>query len=137
MTRVAGLLLVFAAAAALLGHELARSSPSTATSRVDVLRTEHRGARAVALPRTVWPPYGQAAVRLGQSRIQAGPNQHEAPIASLAKVMTAYLMLRDRPLHPGEGGPTITLTDADVADTDRRREERESVASIAAGERLT
>jgi D-alanyl-D-alanine carboxypeptidase (penicillin-binding protein 5/6) len=137
MTRVAGLLLVIAAAAALLGHELARSSPSAATPRVDVFRTEHRDARAVALPRTVWPAYGQAALRLGQSHIQAGPSQHEAPIASLAKVMTAYLVLRDHPLHPGEGGPTITLTDADVADTDRRREERESVVSIAAGERLS
>jgi len=51
--------------------------------------------------------------------------------------MTAYLVLRDRPLQSGEEGPTITLTAADVADTDRRRERRESVVSIAAGERLT
>jgi D-alanyl-D-alanine carboxypeptidase (penicillin-binding protein 5/6) len=51
--------------------------------------------------------------------------------------MTAYLVLRDHPLRLGEDGPTITLTDADVADTDRRRESRESVVSIAAGEELT
>jgi D-alanyl-D-alanine carboxypeptidase (penicillin-binding protein 5/6) len=85
----------------------------------------------------VWPTFGQAAVQVGQSRIQAGPNQHEAAIASLAKVMTAYLVLRDHPLHPDQNGPTITLTDADVADTDRRRAQRESVVSIAAGEELT
>jgi hypothetical protein len=30
-------------------------------------------------------------------------------------------LLRDHPLLLGEDGPTITLTDADVADTDRRR----------------
>jgi serine-type D-Ala-D-Ala carboxypeptidase (penicillin-binding protein 5/6) len=52
-------------------------------------------------------------------------------------VMTAYLVLRDHPLRPGQDGPTITLTDADVADTERRRRQRESVVSIAAGEQLT
>ena len=51
--------------------------------------------------------------------------------------MTAYLVLRDHPLRLGQGGPTITLTDADVADTDRRRGQDQSVVSIAAGEQLT
>jgi len=58
-------------------------------------------------------------------------------MASVAKVMTAYLVLRDHPLRLGQDGPTITLTDADVADTDRRRRRQESVVSIAAGEQLT
>jgi D-alanyl-D-alanine carboxypeptidase (penicillin-binding protein 5/6) len=85
----------------------------------------------------VWPAYGQAAVQLGQAAVHAGPNQRAAPIASVAKVMTAYLVLRDHPLAPGEDGPTITLTDADVADTDRRRRREESVVPVAAGEQLT
>jgi D-alanyl-D-alanine carboxypeptidase (penicillin-binding protein 5/6) len=51
--------------------------------------------------------------------------------------MTAYLVLRDHPLQVGQDGPTITLTDGDVADTDRRRGHEESVVSIAAGEQLT
>lgn len=67
----------------------------------------------------------------------AGPNQHPAAIASVAKVMTAYLVLRDHPLRPGEEGPTITLIDADVADTERRRRQQESVIPIVAGEQLT
>jgi D-alanyl-D-alanine carboxypeptidase (penicillin-binding protein 5/6) len=46
-------------------------------------------------------------------------------------------VLRDHPLRPGQDGPAITLTDADVADTDRRRGQKESVVSIAAGEQLT
>jgi D-alanyl-D-alanine carboxypeptidase (penicillin-binding protein 5/6) len=66
-----------------------------------------------------------------------GPNQHAAPIASVAKVMTAFLVLNDHPLRPGEDGPTITLTDGDVADTDRRRRRDESVVSVADGEPLT
>jgi D-alanyl-D-alanine carboxypeptidase (penicillin-binding protein 5/6) len=135
--RVAGLLVVIAAIAASLGYRLLASSSSTAASPIDVLRSGHPGALGEAPPSTVWPAHGQAAfVQTGQSQVQAGPN-HAAPIASVAKVMTAYLVLRGHPLRPGEDGPTITLTDADVADTDRRRRQRESVVSIAAGEQLT
>ncbi|MFL5979363.1 MAG: D-alanyl-D-alanine carboxypeptidase family protein [Gaiellaceae bacterium] len=136
--RVACLLVVIAAIAAPLGYQLLASSSSTASSLTDVLRGEHRGALGEALPSTVWPAHGQAAfVQTGQSQIQAGPNQHAAAIASVAKVMTAYLVLHDHPLLPGQDGPTITLTDADVADTDRRRRQDESVVSIASGEQLT
>jgi len=134
--RVAGLLVVIAAIA-VLGYQSLASSSSTAASPIDVLRGEHRSALGEALPGTVWPAHGQAAVQIGQSQLQAGPNQHAAAIASVAKVMTAYLVVRDHPLRPGQDGPTITLTDADVADTDRRRRQDESVVSIAGGEQLT
>jgi D-alanyl-D-alanine carboxypeptidase (penicillin-binding protein 5/6) len=134
--RFAGFLVAIAAIAASVGHQL--WGPSTATSPVDVLRSAHRGARGEAVPGAVWPADGQAAfIRTGQSQVHAGPNQHGAPIASLAKVMTAYLVLRDHPLRPGEDGPTITFTDADVADAERRRGQQESVVSVAAGEQLT
>jgi D-alanyl-D-alanine carboxypeptidase (penicillin-binding protein 5/6) len=134
--RAAGLL-VIATIAAARAYQLLASSSSPATSTNDVLGSEHRGAPGAALPGTVWPADGQAAVQIGQSRVQAGPNQRAAAIASVAKVMTAYLVLRDHPLRPGEDGPAITLTDADVADTDRRRGQEESVVRIAAGEQLT
>ena len=134
--RVVGPLVVIAAIAA-IGFQLLASSSSRAESPVDVLRSEHGGALGEALPGTVWPADGQAAVQIGRSQVQAGPNQHAAAIASVAKVMTAYLVLRHHPLRPGQDGPTITLTDADVADTDRRRRRQESVVSIAAGEQLT
>jgi D-alanyl-D-alanine carboxypeptidase (penicillin-binding protein 5/6) len=135
--RVAGLLVVIAAIAA-LGYQLLASSSLTAASSIGVSRGQHGGARGEAVPPTVWPAYGQAAfVATGRSQIQAGPNQHAAPIASLAKVMTAYVVLRDHPLQIGQGGPTITLTDTDVADTDRRAGQGESVVAIAAGEQLT
>jgi D-alanyl-D-alanine carboxypeptidase (penicillin-binding protein 5/6) len=131
-TRVAGLLVASAAIAAALGFRLLASSSST------VPPIEQRAATAGSPPSAVWPADGQAAfVEAGQSQVHAGPNQHAAAIASVAKVMTAYLVLRHHPLRRGEDGPTITLTDADVADTDRRRRQQESVVSIAAGERLS
>jgi serine-type D-Ala-D-Ala carboxypeptidase (penicillin-binding protein 5/6) len=137
--RVAGLLVVIAALAASLRSQMPASPSSTAASPLDVLHGgEHSGASGELQPSTVWPADGQAAFILtGHSQVLAGPNQHPAAIASVAKVMTAYLVLRDHPLRLGQDGPTITLTDADVADTDRRRRQQESVLSIAAGEQLT
>jgi D-alanyl-D-alanine carboxypeptidase (penicillin-binding protein 5/6) len=127
--RAAAVLVVVAAIAASVAYQLLASSSSTAAPPVGVARSE--------LPGAVWPRDGQAAVQIGQSRAEAGPNQHPAAIASVAKVMTAYLVLRDHPLRPGQQGPTITLGDADVADTDRRRRQQESVVPVTAGERLT
>jgi D-alanyl-D-alanine carboxypeptidase (penicillin-binding protein 5/6) len=135
--RVAGWLVVAAATAA-LGCQMLASSSSRAGSPVDALPHEHRDVLGEGLPSSVWPASGQAAVVLsGESQIHAGPNQHAAPIASVAKVMTAYLVVRDHPLRPGQDGPTITLTAADVADTYRRAWQQESVVPVAVGERLT
>jgi serine-type D-Ala-D-Ala carboxypeptidase (penicillin-binding protein 5/6) len=136
---LAGLLAAVAAiAAALLGYQSPAVSFSPAASPIRIFPTDDPGAQNNATPSTVWPAYGQAAfLEEGQSQIHAGPNQHPAAIASVAKVMTASVVLGDHPLRPGEDGPTITLTDADVADTARRRGQEESVIPIAVGERLT
>src|SRR5690349_12102148 len=86
--RVAVLLVVVAATAA-LGYESLASTSSTAVLPIDVSPTA-----GVAVSNTVWPADGQAAfVQTGQSQIHPGPNQHPAAIASIAKVMTAYLVL--------------------------------------------
>jgi serine-type D-Ala-D-Ala carboxypeptidase (penicillin-binding protein 5/6) len=137
----AACLIALAAAIAILDYQ----SPSFSTQRTASLpnhvpRMHHRRARANAptVSSNVWPADGQAAfIETGDRRIHAGPNQHPAPIASVAKVMTAYVVLHDHPLRLGEDGPTITLTDDDVADTYRRGEQHESVVPIEAGERLT
>src|SRR5207244_12175523 len=109
--RVAGLLVLIAAIAASLGYRLLASASSTASvsstaaSPTDVLRSEHRGALGEALPSTMWPAYGHAAVQIGQSQVRAGTNQHAASIASVAKMLTAHVVLRDNPLRAGQTGP--------------------------------
>jgi D-alanyl-D-alanine carboxypeptidase (penicillin-binding protein 5/6) len=60
-----------------------------------------------------------------------------APIASVAKVMTAYLVLRDHPLEPGEDGFEIYVNDADVEDLHRRIDLDQSVVEVEAGEVLS
>jgi D-alanyl-D-alanine carboxypeptidase (penicillin-binding protein 5/6) len=132
--RLAGLLIAASAIAAAFAYRSVASSPSS----LDALRSARQGAPGEAVPSTVWPAYGQAAfVETGWTRVHAGPSQHPAPIASVAKVMTAYLVLRDHPLQGGQEGPTITLTAADVADTERRRARGESLVPVDAGERLS
>ncbi|MBV9292806.1 MAG: D-alanyl-D-alanine carboxypeptidase [Frankiales bacterium] len=59
------------------------------------------------------------------------------PIASLAKVMTAVIVLRDRPMSLHDPGFTITVTPDDVADTEHRRSEGQSVVAVTVGEQLT
>src|SRR3954465_11617343 len=55
-----------------------------------------------------WPVHGQAAVTTADSaHVTASPGQRPVPIASVAKLMTAYVVLQHLPLRPGEAGPAI------------------------------
>jgi D-alanyl-D-alanine carboxypeptidase (penicillin-binding protein 5/6) len=84
-----------------------------------------------------WPAQGQGAYQLGDQQPRASADEQPVPIASLAKVMTAYLVLRHLPLHDGDDGPEIVVTDADVVDTESRRGQEQSIVEVRAGERLT
>jgi D-alanyl-D-alanine carboxypeptidase (penicillin-binding protein 5/6) len=59
------------------------------------------------------------------------------PIASVTKVMTAYTILADHPLAPGEEGPVITVTRAEAASYPRRKAEGESLVKVRAGLKIT
>lgn len=83
-----------------------------------------------------WPSAGQAAYQLGRQPARTSPGERPVPIASLAKVMTAYVVLRDLPLHTGSDGPSLTVTRADVRDTAARRRTDQSVVPVTAGETL-
>jgi serine-type D-Ala-D-Ala carboxypeptidase (penicillin-binding protein 5/6) len=77
------------------------------------------------------PGPGQTSYRIGAGVVVSSRGQQQVPIASLAKVMTAYLVLRD-PRHA-----TVTVTEDDVSDTERRAARDESIVPVAAGETLT
>jgi D-alanyl-D-alanine carboxypeptidase (penicillin-binding protein 5/6) len=84
-----------------------------------------------------WPLRGQGAYVLGDGRPAASPHQRPVPIASLAKVMTAYLVLEHYPLQAGESGPRFVVGQRDVEDTEARRRQGQSVVDVRAGEQLT
>jgi D-alanyl-D-alanine carboxypeptidase (penicillin-binding protein 5/6) len=84
-----------------------------------------------------WPRHGQGAYVLGNGRPAVSPLEEPVPIASLAKVMTAYLVLKHDPLHAGDSGRQFVVDQRDVADTGTRRLEDQSVVEVRAGERLT
>jgi len=91
--------------------------------------------QAPALP---WPPSGQAALSvpsLGRV-ITPGP-QAPVPIASLVKIMTAYVVLRDHPLAPGDQGPAITMGADDQRDAADDARRNETSVPVTAGEVLT
>ncbi len=91
------------------------------------------------VPHLPWPTAGQAAVSvagigdLGTS----GPVMTPAPIASLAKVMTAYLVLTDHPLAVGQAGPAIIVNHDEAAAYAHQIADNESVVPVNSGEVLT
>ncbi|MFD0854506.1 D-alanyl-D-alanine carboxypeptidase family protein, partial [Actinomadura adrarensis] len=59
------------------------------------------------------------------------------PTASVAKVMTAYVYLKEHPLASGRPGPTHTVSAWGVAQMPKRKERGESILGIKTGMRLT
>ena len=88
-------------------------------------------------PAPAWPAAGQAALVVpGIGSLGSAGGDEPRPTASLAKVMTAYLTLKQYPLSRNAGGFTLTVTAADArAEADDARLD-ESVVAVRAGERL-
>jgi len=84
-----------------------------------------------------WPPRGQGAYVLDNGQPAVSPHERPVPIASLAKVMTAYVVLKHYPLEAGDTGPRFVVSENDVVDTETRRREGQSVVDVSAGEQLT
>lgn len=82
-------------------------------------------------PTVPWPDIGQASYAL-DGRTLSSPDQQPVPIASVAKVMTAYLVVHH--LSPRDH---LVVEADDVADTQRREGRGESVVKIADGEVLS
>jgi D-alanyl-D-alanine carboxypeptidase (penicillin-binding protein 5/6) len=85
-----------------------------------------------------WPAEGEAAVAVeGLGSLGVSGGETPVPIASVAKVMTAFLVLKAHPLKPGEDGFRMRVTPADVADYHRRLALDQSLVVVRAGETLT
>jgi D-alanyl-D-alanine carboxypeptidase (penicillin-binding protein 5/6) len=89
-------------------------------------------------PHLDWPMGGQAAVEVeGIGSLGSSGDSRPLAIASVAKIMTAYLTLLEYPLSPGNSGFAITVTPADVREERQRAAQDQSVLPVRAGEELT
>lgn len=90
------------------------------------------GGGRTAIP---WPAQGQAALDVqGIGTFGSSGAQKPVPIASVAKVMTAYVILRDHPLKSGADGPKIKI---DQAAQDQSKAGQESTVDVTAGDGIS
>ncbi len=92
------------------------TSPASGRAIAPVLRS--RLAAVMRFPgklgRLPLPAKGEAAVIVpGLGIVGATPNERQRPIASLTKLMTAYIILKDHPLSISGNGPIFEMTAAD------------------------
>jgi D-alanyl-D-alanine carboxypeptidase (penicillin-binding protein 5/6) len=85
-----------------------------------------------------WPTAGAAAIMVeGLGSLGASGPSTPRPMASTAKMMTALLSLEAHPFLPGQVGPTIVVTSADVANYQRDLRLGASVVAVTRGEKLS
>lgn len=119
--------------AALLGINFLRPVP-----QVPALQTLPASLTKGSPPSLPWPDRGQAAVGAeGSGVLAATAGARAQPIASVAKVMTALVVLDEKPLQTGQEGPALTVTAADVAEYQQAQASGESTVAVQAGEQLS
>ncbi|MFE7096896.1 D-alanyl-D-alanine carboxypeptidase [Streptomyces erythrochromogenes] len=104
---------------ACIGGQMLRPLPDP---RLVAAETEHTVDGQLSIP---WPARGQGAVRVvGSGDIGTFGDQRPVPTASVAKIMTAYVILKGHPLRKTEPGPDITVDAKTVADGNSASESR-------------
>ena len=89
-------------------------------------------------PSFAWPSTGEAAATVtGVGAVGQVRGSQSVPIAGLAEVLAAYVVLSDHRLAPGDDGPAIPVTADALAAYEGGQASQESEVPIAAGESLT
>ncbi|WP_235439270.1 D-alanyl-D-alanine carboxypeptidase family protein [Streptomyces yangpuensis] len=115
---------------ACIGGQMLRPLPDP---RLVSAETEHTVDGQVAIP---WPAKGQGAVRVvGSGDVATFGEQKPVPTASVAKIMTAYVILKNHPLRKAEPGPSITVDAKTVADGTSEHESR--ITGLTAGSKFS
>src|ERR1700761_7276204 len=85
-----------------------------------------------------WPADGVSAAAVSGYGLTEGPGAtRPVPIASVAKLMTAYVILQNHPLVADESGPDITVEPSEAAAYPDQVADGDSLVAIAAGETIT
>jgi D-alanyl-D-alanine carboxypeptidase (penicillin-binding protein 5/6) len=128
------LVVLVLAAGAFVGFQLTRGVPSPAVRSAVPVSIRVPGAPP-ALP---WPAKGEAVVGLlGQGALGSSGGNAPVPIASVTKMMSALVVLRDHPLGPADPGPAVAVTPADVNQYNAAVAGKESAVKVTPGEMIT
>ena len=136
-----GILALLAALACLAGFAMAelKTSPSGPATSPPGTVTPGAGTAAPRQERLAavsWPADGVSAADISGFGVVAGPGAtRPVPIASVAKVMTAYVILHDHPLPAGGSGPDITVQPSEAAAYPSQVRDGDSLVPVVAGER--
>jgi serine-type D-Ala-D-Ala carboxypeptidase (penicillin-binding protein 5/6) len=85
-----------------------------------------------------WPASGVSAAGISGYGVTDGPGAtRPVPIASVAKLMTAYVILQDHPLSANGSGPDITVEPPEAAEYPSQAADGDSLVAVAAGETIT
>jgi D-alanyl-D-alanine carboxypeptidase len=85
-----------------------------------------------------WPNEGQGWMEAdGVGTMDHFGEQNPVPIGSVAKTMTAYIILRDHPLKPGEEGPKIEIDPTAEKEGGYHKVGESTLDSVKAGDSLT
>lgn len=89
-------------------------------------------------PKLPWPDQGQGYMSAtGLGKVDSFGEQKPVPIASVAKAMTAYLVLKSHPLKRGEDGPKIEIDAKAEADGKLYTEGESTLSTVKEGDYLT
>jgi len=92
-------------------------------------------AQNVSLP---WPDTGQAAIgAVGFGVLAINHSSQPVPMASVAKIITALAVLKQKPLALGQQGPTITFDSTDISYYQTYASQGGSVAKVVDGETIS
>ncbi len=83
-----------------------------------------------------WPKVGSAAVVIPSLGVERSWHNTVQPIASLTKLMTAYVALKKLPLAPGATGPCVSITSNDVSTYEQMKSTDQSSVAVEVGESL-
>ncbi|MGH3167506.1 MAG: D-alanyl-D-alanine carboxypeptidase family protein [Trebonia sp.] len=133
--RIAGwaIAVLVAAVAALAGVQLTRAVPAPSATINSTIAADQPGGTGFS-----WPSARESAVTVaGLDESWQSGDQREVPIASVTKMMTAYIVLSDHPLTGGAQGPSITVSTVAWKTYKSDADNDDSNAKVAAGEILT
>ena len=141
--RLRGFLALLAALACLAGLAVAElktslSGPAASPSGMVTPRVGTAAPRQERLGAVSWPADGVSAADTSGFGVIDGPGAtQQVPIASVAKLMTAYVILQDHPLSGSGSGPDITVEPNEAAAYPSQVRDGDSLVPVAAGEAIS